>query len=82
MHTPSHEGDRPELINGGVADSQCELIIDVDGPLRTTVDTFSWYRIWEQASAIMYMCIADGKLGRSSDNGLLTFRRIDVNLCN
>ena len=61
----------PRADNRPVDDDLCELLIDVTGPLRTTVDIFSWYRVWEEVTAIMYMCVAVGKRGSSVGNGKL-----------
>ena len=50
-----------------LADGQCEMSIDIS---ETTIDVFSWFGVWEQVTAIIEMCVALGKMGRSIANGM------------
>ena len=56
-----------ELISKPLADGQCEISVDIS---ETNIDVFSWFRVWEQVTAVIEMCVAVGKMGRSIANGL------------
>lgn len=63
------ENKRSKLIDGRT--ESCQLLIATQTPSSREVDTFSWYEVWEQATAISYMCISAGKIGISRGNGML-----------
>lgn len=57
--------------------SHCRLAMYIS-PRSQRVDIFSWYKVWEQATAIMDMCIATGKSGHSTGNGENKLITIDM----